>query len=245
MYPTMIKKGLAAAAALMMLLTVAGCSDQDTSSSTADTASSVTTAETASTEVTTTVDIEALMPQEEELDPTLIPFQDIAFQVPAGWGNLNVENLVVWYPNDGSGSLTVQCFPEDELEITGTDEKDLLKNLGQNLAKGQTVFSEVWNELLGTDAYAITYSPETDASVDTAQKVNLSVLFYVNDLPYDMTFANYTGTSPVLKNSGAILNTVQLRDASDSTDTTDATDTATDETDTETETEATTSESKN
>ena len=123
MYPTMIKKGLAAAAALMMLLTAAGCSNQDTSSSTADTASSVTTAETTSTEVTTTVDIEALMPQEEELDPTLIPFQDIAFQVPAGWGNLNVENLVVWYPNDGSGSLTVQCFPEDELEITGTDEK--------------------------------------------------------------------------------------------------------------------------
>ena len=140
----------------------------------------------------------------------------------------------------------MQCFPEDELEITGTDEKDLLKNLGQNLAKGQTVFSEVWNELLGTDAYAITYSPETDASVDTAQKVNLSVLFYVNDLPYAMTFANYTGTSPVLKNSGAILNTVQLRDASDSTDTTDATtDTTTDETDTETETEATTSESEN
>mgnify|MGYP001713776341 CR=1 FL=1 len=41
MYPTMIKKGLAAAAALMMLLTAAGCSDQDTSSSTADAASSV------------------------------------------------------------------------------------------------------------------------------------------------------------------------------------------------------------
>ncbi len=239
----MMKKGLAAAAALMMLLTAAGCSDKDTSSSTADTVSSVTTAETASTEVTTTVDVEALMPQEEELDPTLIPFQDIAFQVPVNWGNLSVENLVVWYPNDGSGSLTVQCFPEDELEITGTDEKDLLKNLGQNLAKGQTVFSEVWNELLGTDAYAITYSPETDASVDTAQKVNLSVLFYVNDMPYAMTFANYTGTSPVLKDSSAILNTVQLWDASD--DTTDATDTETDETDTETETEATTSESEN
>ena len=121
-----------------MLLTAAGCSDQDASSSTADTDSSVTTAETTSTEVTTTVDIEALMPQEEELDPTLIPFQDIAFQVPAGWGNLSVENLVVWYPNDGSGSLTVQCFPEDELEITGTDEKDLLKNIGQNLAKERT-----------------------------------------------------------------------------------------------------------
>lgn len=244
----MMKKGLAAAAALLMLLTAAGCSDQDTSSSTADAASSVTTAETTSTEVTTTVDIEALMPQEEELDPSPISFQDIAFQVPAGWGNLNVENLVVWYPNDGSGSLTVQCFPKDELEVSGTDEKDLLKNLGQNLAKGQTVFSEVWNELLGTDAYAITYSPETDASADTAQKVNLSVLFYVNDVPYAMTFANYTGTSPVLKDSGAILNTVQLRDASDSTDTTDATtDTTTDETDTETETETedTTSESEN
>ena len=175
-----------------------------------------------------------------------ITYQNNIYSSPVNnLGNLNVENLVVWYPNDGSGSLTVQCFPEDELEITGTDEKDLLKNLGQNLAKGQTVFSEVWNELLGTDAYAITYSPETDASVDTAQKVNLSVLFYVNDLPYAMTFANYTGTSPVLKNSGAILNTVQLRDASDSTDTTDATDTATDETDTETETEATTSESEN
>ena len=64
-------------------------------------------------------------------------------------------------------------------------------------------------------------------------------------MPYAMTFPNYTGTSPVLKNSGAILNTVQLRDASDSTDTTDATDTATDETNTETETEATTSESEN
>ena len=76
--------------------------------------------------------------------------------------------------------------------------------------------------------------------------MNLSVLFYVNDMPYAMTFANYTGTSPVLKDSGAILNTVQLRDASDSTDTTDATtDTTTDETDTETETEATTSESEN
>lgn len=101
-----------------MLLTAAGCSDQDASSSTADAASSVTTAETTSTEVTTTVDIEALMPQEEELDPSPIPFQDIAFQVPAGWGNLNVENLVVWYPNDGSGSLTVQCFPKDELEVS-------------------------------------------------------------------------------------------------------------------------------
>lgn len=239
----MMKKGLAAAAALLMLLTAAGCSDQDTSSSTADTASSVTTAETASTEVTTTVDIEALMPQEEELDPSPIPFQDIAFQVPAGWGNLNVENLVVWYPTDGSGSLTVQCFPKDELEVSGTDEKDLLKNLGQNLAKGQTVFSEVWNELLGTDAYAITYSPETDASADTAQKVNLSVLFYVNDVPYAMTFANYTGTSPVLKDSSAILKTVQLRDAFNTTDTTDATTETT--TDTETETEDTTSESEN
>jgi len=129
---------------------------------------------------------------------------------------------------------------KDELEVSGTDEKDLLKNLGQNLAKGQTVFSEVWNEWLGTDAYAITYSPETDASADTAQKVNLSVLFYVKDMPYAMTFANYTGTSPVLKDSGAILNSVQLRDASDSTDTTDATATATDET----ETEDTTSESE-
>ena len=180
------------------------------------------------------------MPQEEELDATPIPFEDITFQIPSGWGNLNVENLGVWYPDDGSGSLTVQCFPADELEITGADEKDLLKNIGQNLAKGQTIFSEVWNELQGTDAYAITYSPETDK--DTAQKVNLSVLFYVNDMPYAMTFANYTGTSPVLKNASAIIDTVRFQDA---TNTTDTTDTATDETDTETEAEDTTSESEN
>ncbi len=186
------------------------------------------------------------MPQEEELDPSPIPFQDIAFQVPAGWGNLNVENLVVWYPNDGSGSLTVQCFPKDELEVSGTDEKDLLKNLGQNLAKGQTVFSRFGTNCWEQMPMPLPILRKQMQSADTAQKVNLSVLFYVNDVPYAMTFANYTGTSPVLKDSGAILNTVQLRDASDSTDTTDATtDTTTDETDTETETEATTSESEN
>lgn len=235
----MMKKGLAATAALLMLLTATGCSDKDTSSSTAD-SSVVTTVETENTEATTTADTEASMPQEEELDATPIPFEDITFQIPSGWGNLNVENLGVWYPDDGSGSLTVQCFPADELEITGADEKDLLKNIGQNLAKGQTIFSEVWNELQGTDAYAITYSPETDK--DTAQKVNLSVLFYVNDMPYAMTFANYTGTSPVLKNASAIIDTVRFQDA---TNTTDTTDTATDETDTETEAEDTTSESEN
>lgn len=233
----MMKKGLAATAALLLLLTAVGCGGNDNSTASVTDTSAVTTAETETTEAATTVDAEALMPQEEALDSSPVSFQDIQFQVPADWGNLSVENLVVWYPNDGSGSLTVQCFPEDELEITGTDEKDLLKNIGQNLAKGQTVFSEVWNELQGTDAYAITYSPETDADADTAQKVNLSILFYVNDMPYAMTFANYTGTSPVLKNASAIMDTVQFLDAA----TTDPTDTTTD-TDTET---GTTGESEN
>ena len=64
----------------------------------------------------------------------------------------------------------------------------------------------------------------------------------MNDMPYAMTFANYTGTSPVLKNASAIIDTVRFQDA---TNTTDTTDTATDETDTETEAEDTTSESEN
>lgn len=213
----MMKKILAATAALTLLLTAAGCSNEK-ESSTAETtvsnasAESTTTAETVASETveTTTIDVEAVMPQELELDPESVTFEKISFQVPWMWSTINVENLSVWYPMDGSGALTVQTFDPAAMQMEGDTQKETLENLGKSLAEGETIVSEVWNTVQDTDAYAITYSPEAEGNVDVAQKMNLSILFYVEDTPYSMTFSNYTGISPVLKNANNIMDTVQF-----------------------------------
>lgn len=213
----MMKKILTVAAVGTMLLTAVGCSS-DKDSSTAETtdstvsAASTTTAETAASETveTTTIDVEAVMPQELELDPEPVTFEKISFQVPFMWSTMEVENLSVWYPMDGSGALTVQIFDPAAMKMEGDTEKKTLENLGRNLAEGQTIISEVWNTVQDADAYAITYSPAEEEEVDVAQKMNLSILFYVEDTPYSMTFSNYTGVSPVLKNATNIMDTVQF-----------------------------------
>ena len=212
----MMKKILTVAAVGTMLLTAVGCSS-DKDSSTAETtdstvsAASTTTAETAASETveTTTIGVEAVMPQELELDPEPVTFEKISFQVPFMWSTMEVENLSVWYPMDGSGALTVQIFDPAAMKMEGDTEKKTLENLGRNLAEGQTIISEVWNTVQDADAYAITYSP-AEEEVDVAQKMNLSILFYVEDTPYSMTFSNYTGVSPVLKNATNIMDTVQF-----------------------------------
>ncbi len=213
----MIQKILAATAALTLLLTAAGCSNEKDSSSSETTAStssaaSTTTAETTASEPaeTTTIDIEAAMPQELNLRKDPVTFEKISFRVPMMWSTMNVENLSVWYPTDGSGALTLQTFDPASMKMEGDTQKETLENLGKNLAEGQTIVSEVWNTIQDTDAYAITYSPETEKDVDVAQKMNLSILFYVEDTPYSMTFSNYTGISPVLKNANNIMDTVQF-----------------------------------
>lgn len=213
----MMKKILTVAAVGTMLLTAVGCSS-DKGNSTAETtdstvsAASTTTAETAASETveTTTIDVEAVMPQELELDPEPVTFEKISFQVPFMWSTMEVENLSVWYPMDGSGALTVQIFDPAAMKMEGDTEKKTLENLGRNLAEGQTIISEVWNTVQDVDAYAITYSPAVEEEVDVAQKMNLSILFYVEDTPYSMTFSNYTGISPVLKNASNIMDTVQF-----------------------------------
>lgn len=201
----MMKKILAATAALTLLFTAAGCNnekDSSTAETTAPTASaeSTTTAETVASETveTTTIDIEAAMPQELDLNSPAI-FQKISFEMPGDWGNMSVGDLGVWYPTDGSGALTVQIFDPAAMDMEGETQKETLENLGKNLAEGQTIVSEVWNTVQDADAYAITYSPAAEDDVDVAQKMNLSILFYVEDTPYSMTFSNYTGISPVLK----------------------------------------------
>lgn len=213
----MSKKILAATVAFTLLLTAAGCSSKkDNGSETAESnvisSASQTTAETAASETaeTTTIDIEAIMPQELELDPESVLFEKIKFQVPEEWGNMNVENLSVWYPLDGSGALTLQIFDPASMGMEGDTQKETLETLGKHLAEGQTIVSEVWNTVQDADAYAITYSPESAENVDVAQKMNLSILFYVEDTPYSMTFSNYTGISPVLKNASNIMATVQF-----------------------------------
>lgn len=204
----MMKKLFAAMAAGTLLLTTVACSSEKDSSTAETTDSAVsavstTTAETAALETveTTTVDIEAVMPQELELDPEPVTFEKISFQVPMMWSTMNVENLSVWYPMDGSGALTLQIFDPASMGMEGDTQKKTLENLGKNLAEGQTIVSEVWNTVQDADAYAITYSPAAEGEVDVAQKMNLSILFYVEDTPYSMTFSNYTGVSPVLKNA--------------------------------------------
>lgn len=213
----MMKKILAATAAGTLLLTAVGCSsDKDSSSETAESnvisSASQTTAEPTASETaeTTTIDIEAVMPQELELSPEPVTFEKISFQVPTMWSTMNVENLSVWYPMDGSGALTLQLFDPASMNMEGATQKETLENLGKHLAEGQTIVSEVWNTVQDADAYAITYSPAAEGEVDVAQKMNLSILFYVEDTPYSMTFSNYTGVSPVLKNASNIMDTVQF-----------------------------------
>lgn len=212
----MMKKILSVTAAGMLLLTMVGCSSKDSHSETAESnivsAVAKTTAETVGSETTetTTVDIEAIMPQELELDPEPVTFEKISFQIPTEWSTMSVENLSVWYPMDGSGSLTLQLFDPAAMNMEGATQKETLENLGKHLAEGQTIVSEVWNTVQDADAYAITYSPAAEGEVDVAQKMNLSILFYVEDTPYSMTFSNYTGVSPVLKNVSNIMDTVQF-----------------------------------
>lgn len=213
----MMKKILTVAAVGTMLLTAVGCSsDKDSSSETAESKVVSTTLQTTAEETasepaeTTTIDIEAIMPEELELAPDFVLFEKIRFQVPEDWGNMNVENLSVWYPMDGSGALTLQIFDPASMGMEGDSQKETLENLGKHLAEEQTIVSEVWNTVQDADAYAITYSPAAEEEVDVAQKMNLSILFYVEDTPYSMTFSNYTGVSPVLKNATNIMDTVQF-----------------------------------
>ncbi|MDO4155690.1 MAG: hypothetical protein Q4D37_02785 [Oscillospiraceae bacterium] len=213
----MMKKILTVAAVGTMLLTAVGCSsDKDSSSETAESKVVSTTLQTTAEETasepaeTTTIDIEAIMPEELKLAPDFVLFEKIRFQVPEDWGNMNVENLSVWYPMDGSGALTLQIFDPASMGMEGDSQKETLENLGKHLAEEQTIVSEVWNTVQDADAYAITYSPAAEEEVDVAQKMNLSILFYVEDTPYSMTFSNYTGVSPVLKNATNIMDTVQF-----------------------------------
>lgn len=200
----MMKKWMAAMAALMLLCTAVGCAEKEESS--ADSATETTVATTTEPVVTTTWNAE---PQVEELDMPAV-FGDLSFQVADTWGTLAAGDIAIWYATDGSGALSVQKFDPVVMELDTSDPKAVLVSISENLAAGNTVVSEVWNTLQDTDAYAVTYTPAAEEEVDTAGKMNVSILFHVGEAVYAMTFSNYNGNSPMLKNMDAVMKTVQF-----------------------------------
>jgi hypothetical protein len=204
-----MKKTIAAVAALTMLFAVVGCGAQEDSS---ETVAETTVAETTATESAeeTEATTEAATVGEVELSEDPVTFEDITFQTPMMWSTANIEGLSVWYPMDGSGALTLQIFDPSTMGLEDETQEEILESLGKNLANGYTVISEVWNTVQDSDAYAITYTPAAEDEVDVAEKMNVSILFYVGDTPYAMTFSNYSGSSPVLSSMDAIMESVQF-----------------------------------
>lgn len=211
----MIRKWIACLAVCSMALTMVGCGDTEDSQSEAVSTTEITTTaveeETTSTEAETTA-VNTLNPEELELSEEPDVFGDISLQTPAMWSQASVEGLQLWYPMDGSGSITAQVFDPEASELTATDKKARVEELGRRLADGNTIISEVWNPLNDTeiDAFAITYTPSAEEEIETAEKISLSVLFYVGEDIYAIIFSTYHANSTVLYYVDKVIETITI-----------------------------------